>query len=124
MSAVGSVVWVEDEASIDAVTALSGSGPAYVFLFIEALQEAAAALGIAPAEARRLAIETVTGAARLEKQSPENASVLRERVTSKGGTTEAALRVMGVRGVKAGRVAGVLAANARGAELGARLGGE
>ena len=124
MSAVGSVVWVEDEARIDAVTALSGSGPAYVFLFIEALQEAAAALGIAPAEARRLAIETVTGAARLADQSPEPASVLRERVTSKGGTTEAALRVMGERGVKAGIVAGVLAANARGAELGALLGGE
>ena len=122
MAAVGSVVWVDDEARIDAVTALSGSGPAYVFLFIEALQQAAADLGIAPEEGRRLAVETVLGAARLAAQSSEPASVLRERVTSKGGTTEAALRVMAERGVKDGIVAGVMAANARGSELGAQLG--
>ena len=122
MAAVGSVVWVDDEARIDAVTALSGSGPAYVFLFIEALQQAAADLGIAPEEGRRLAVETVLGAARLAAQSSEPASVLRERVTSKGGTTEAALRVMAERGVKDGIVAGVMAANARGSELGIQLG--
>ena len=122
MAAVGSVVWVDDEARIDAVTALSGSGPAYVFLFIEALQQAAADLGIAAEEGRRLAVETVLGAARLAAQSSEPASVLRERVTSKGGTTEAALRVMAERGVKDGIVAGVMAANARGSELGIQLG--
>ena len=122
MAAVGSVVWVDDEARIDAVTALSGSGPAYVFLFIEALQQAAADLGIAAEEGRHLAVETVLGAARLAAQSSEPASVLRERVTSKGGTTEAALRVMAERGVKDGIVAGVMAANARGSELGIQLG--
>ena len=124
MAAVGSVVWVADEARIDAVTALSGSGPAYVFLFIEALQQAAGELGIAPDEARRLSIDTVLGAARLAAQSTESAAILRERVTSKGGTTEAALAVMRERGVKDGIVAGVLAANARSAELGILLGKE
>ena len=122
LGAVGSTVWADDEAQMDAVTAISGSGPAYVFLFIEALQQAAADLGIAPEEGRRLAVETVLGAARLAAQSSEPASVLRERVTSKGGTTEAALRVMAERGVKDGIVAGVMAANARGSELGAQLG--
>ena len=124
LAAVGSVVWVDAEERIDAVTALSGSGPAYVFLFIEAMQQAAAELGIAPEEGRRLAVDTVLGAARLAAQSSEPASVLRERVTSKGGTTEAALGVMAERGVKDGIVAGVMAANARGAELGALLGKE
>lgn len=122
LKAVGTTVWIDDEGKMDGVTALSGSGPAYVFLFIEALQQAAADLGIAPEEGRRLAVETVLGAARLAAQSSEPASVLRERVTSKGGTTEAALRVMAERGVKDGIVAGVMAANARGSELGAQLG--
>ena len=122
LQAVGSIVWVNDEAQIDAVTALSGSGPAYVFLFIEALQQAAAELGFTPKQARQLSIETVLGAARLAEQSEEPASVLRERVTSKGGTTEAALRVMTEHGLKEGGVAGVLAAHARGGGLGGLLG--
>jgi len=107
---------------MDGVTALSGSGPAYVFLFIEALQQAAADLGFTPEQGRQLAIETVQGAAALAAQSPEPASVLRERVTSKGGTTEAALRTMADKGVKEGIVAGVKAAEARGRELGKLLG--
>ena len=122
LQAVGSTVWVNDEAQIDAVTAISGSGPAYVFLFIEALQQAAAELGFSPKQARLLSIETMLGAAKLAAQSDEPASVLRERVTSKGGTTEAALRVMAERCVKDGIVAGALAANARGTELGLLLG--
>ncbi len=122
LQAVGTTVWIDDEAQMDAVTAVSGSGPAYVFLFIEALQQAGEKLGFTPGQARQLAIETTLGAAKLAAQSPEPASVLRERVTSKGGTTEAALRTMGERGVLAGIVAGVEAANARGRELGELLG--
>ncbi|MBS1140821.1 MAG: pyrroline-5-carboxylate reductase [Proteobacteria bacterium] len=122
LKAVGTTVWIEDEAKIDGVTAISGSGPAYVFLFIEALQQAAADLGLTPEQGRQLAIETVQGAAALAAQSTEPASVLRERVTSKGGTTAAALQVMAERGVKEGIVAGCLAAEARGRELGKILG--
>jgi len=122
LQAVGSTLWIADEAQMDAVTAVSGSGPAYAFLFIEALQQAAAELGFTPEQARQLSIETALGAARLAAQSSEPASVLRERVTSKGGTTEAALRTMAERGVKDGIVAGILAADARGRELGELLG--
>lgn len=122
LQAVGNTLWIADESQMDAVTAVSGSGPAYVFLFIEALQQAARELGLTPAQARQLSIETVLGAAKLAAQSDEAASVLRERVTSKGGTTEAALRRMDERGVKDGVIAGVLAASARGRELGELLG--
>lgn len=122
LAAVGSTVWIDDEVRMDGVTALSGSGPAYVFLFIEALQQAAADLGFTPEQGRQLAIETVQGAAALAAQASEPASVLRERVTSKGGTTEAALRTMEEAGVKEGIVAGVKAAEARGRELGKLLG--
>jgi pyrroline-5-carboxylate reductase len=122
MHAVGSTVWVGDEAQIDAVTAVSGSGPAYVFLFIEALQQAAAELGFSSKQARQLSIETVLGAARLASMSEEPAGTLRERVTSKGGTTEAALYTMTKRGFKEAVIAGVKAAKERGAELGEVLG--
>ena len=122
LSAVGSTVWITDEDKMDGVTALSGSGPAYVFLFIEALQQAAADLGFSAEQGRQLAIETVQGAAALAAQSSEPASVLRERVTSKGGTTEAALNTMAENGVKEGIIAGVKAAEARGRELGKLLG--
>ena len=122
LNAVGSTVWVNLESQIDAVTAISGSGPAYVFLFIEDMQQAAMELGFTPKQARQLSIETTLGAARLAAQSEEPASILRERVTSKGGTTEAALRAMTECKVKEGIVAGAMAANARGAELGELLG--
>ncbi len=124
LEAVGSAVWFADESQMDAVTAVSGSGPAYVFLFIEALQQAGKDLGFDDEQARRLAIETVLGAAQLAAQSPDPASVLRERVTSKGGTTAAALAVMETAGVKAGIIAGVKAAEARGVELGQQLGAD
>jgi len=122
LQAVGSTLWVPDEAHIDAVTAISGSGPAYVFLFIEALEQAAADLGFTTRQSRQLAIETVLGAAKLAAHSDEPASVLRERVTSKAGTTEAALRIMGERGVKEGIVAGAMAAYTRSGEMGELLG--
>ncbi len=122
LRSVGTTVWIADEARMDAVTAVSGSGPAYVFLFIEALEQAAAELGLAPDQGRQLAIGTVQGAAALAAQSAEPASVLRERVTSKGGTTEAALAVMSEEGVREGIVSGVKAAEARGQELGRLLG--
>lgn len=124
LKAVGSTVWIENEARMDAVTAISGSGPAYVFLFIEALQQAAAEFGFTPEQGRQLAIETVQGAAALAAQSSEPASLLRERVTSKGGTTEAALKMMAEKGVKDGIVAGCHAAEARGKELGKLLGAD
>lgn len=122
LQAVGSTLWIAEETQMDAVTAVSGSGPAYAFLFIEALQQAAAELGFTPEQARQLSIETALGAAKLAAQSDEPASVLRERVTSKGGTTEAALRTMAAHRVKEGIVAGILAAEARGRELGEILG--
>ena len=122
LQAVGSTLWVAEEAQVDAVTAISGSGPAYVFLFIEALQQAAIALNLTAAQARQLSIETVLGAAKLAVQSDEAAAILRERVTSKGGTTEAALRTMDELGVREGFIAGVLAANTRSRELGELLG--
>jgi pyrroline-5-carboxylate reductase len=122
LQTAGATLWVEDEAQMDAVTAVSGSGPAYVFMFMEALQEASLQLGFTPEQARQLAVDTVLGSAKLAAASDEPASVLRERVTSKGGTTEAALRTMDAQGVKAGIIAGVMAAQARGKELGDLLG--
>jgi pyrroline-5-carboxylate reductase len=122
LQAAGETLWVDSEEQMDAITAVSGSGPAYVFLFIEALQQGAVELGFSDDQARRLAISTVLGSARLAAQSDEPAAVLRERVTSKGGTTEAALRVMAERNVKAGVMAGMHAAEQRGRELGLLLG--
>lgn len=93
LGAVGEVVWVADDAAIDAVTALSGSGPAYVFLFLESLIAGGLAVGLTAEQARKLALGTFAGATRLAADSTEEPSVLRERVTSKGGTTAAALAV-------------------------------
>ena len=122
MKAVGSVVWVEREPLIDAVTAVSGSGPAYVFHFIEALEAGGRSLGFDAATARRLAIDTMLGSARLAAASDEPPGVLRERVTSKGGTTEAALASMAQSGVFEAIVRAIAAAEARGRELGDALG--
>lgn len=93
-SAAGATVWLENEADFDAVTAVSGSGPAYVFAFIEALAAAGAAAGLEPGLAARLARATVTGAAALAATDPAPAATLRERVTSPGGTTAAGLAVL------------------------------
>jgi pyrroline-5-carboxylate reductase len=122
LAAVGSTLWVEDEARIDAVTAISGSGPAYVFHFIEALEAAGRAFGFDEAAARQLAIDTTLGAARLASDSDEPPAVLRERVTSKGGTTAAALASLAASGWHDALIAAVKAAEARGRELGDELG--
>jgi pyrroline-5-carboxylate reductase len=122
LSAVGQSVWIEDEGQMDAVTAVSGSGPAYVFYFIEAIENAARELGFNEAQARQLTVETFIGAARLAEQSTETIATLRERVTSKGGTTAAALDAFTAGEAAAAIRAGVLAANARGKELGDILG--
>lgn len=122
LSAVGSVVWVDDEALIDAVTAVSGSGPAYVFYFIEAMVRGGEALGLSADQARALAIDTFTGAAALAAQSTESPATLRERVTSMGGTTEAALKSMNADAVGDAIMRALAAAAARGAELGDQLG--
>ncbi|NVE01044.1 pyrroline-5-carboxylate reductase [Massilia sp. BJB1822] len=124
MRAVGATVWVEKEELIDPVTAVSGSGPAYVFYFIEAMQEAAEELGLTAAQGRELALATFAGAAQLALQSDEPVSVLRERVTSKGGTTYAALSSMEQSGVKAAIGAAMHAAAARGKQLGEELGAQ
>lgn len=94
MEAVGEVAWTENEDDMDAVTAVSGSGPAYVFLLAECLAEAGIDAGLAPALAKRLARATVAGAGELLHRSPEPAEVLRKNVTSPGGTTAAALEVL------------------------------
>lgn len=122
MQAVGDTLWVEQEAMIDAVTAVSGSGPAYVFYFIEAMQEAAQQLGFDAVQARQLALATFQGAAQLAQQSDESVSILRERVTSKGGTTYAALCSMDSSAVKPAIHQAVLAAAQRGKELGDEFG--
>lgn len=122
LKAVGSTVWIDDEARMDAVTAVSGSGPAYVFYFIEAMEQAAIELGFAPESARQLVVETFIGASRLAEQSSESIATLRERVTSKGGTTAAALDVFNADGINAAIRRGVKAADARGRELGDILG--
>lgn len=122
LEAVGSVVWVESENHIDTVTAISGSGPAYVFRFIEALEAAGQAHGFDEATARLLAIETVLGAARLAQGADEGPAVLRERVTSKGGTTAAALASFETDRFMDVVARAVAAAEARGRELGEELG--
>ena len=92
MSSVGQCVWVENESDLDVVTAISGSGPAYFFLFIESLTDAAIALGMNGESARKLALQTALGASRLASLSREDAVTLRKNVTSPGGTTEQAIK--------------------------------
>jgi pyrroline-5-carboxylate reductase len=113
---------VDDEALLDPVTALSGSGPAYVFYFLEAMQRAAGEMGLPRETGNMLAIETMRGAAELAARSTEPAAVLRERVTSKGGTTEQALASMNADHVQDAIVRAIHAANRRARELGDELG--
>lgn len=122
LRAVGQTVWLDDEALIDPVTAVSGSGPAYVFYFIEAMQQAAQELGLTAEQGTQLAIATFIGASQLAADSTEPVSVLRERVTSKGGTTYAALTSMEASGVKQAIVKALHAASARGKEMGDEFG--
>jgi pyrroline-5-carboxylate reductase len=120
--AVGQCLWVDDDARMDAVTALSGSGPAYVFYMIEAMEKAGVQLGLTASQGRQLAVQTFRGAAALAAQSSEPVSLLRERVTSKGGTTYAALTVLEQQGVGDSFIRAMAAAAARGTEMGEEFG--
>lgn len=122
LEAVGSVVWVNSEAQIDAVTAISGSGPAYVFLFIEALEQAAVDLGLAPETAHQLTLHTFLGAAALAIRDKSSPAELRERVTSKGGTTERGLLALEEGGVKYAIGLAARAAAERAQEMGELFG--
>jgi len=122
LGAVGTTVWVDREELLDAITAVSGSGPAYVFYFIEALEQAARELGLPADTARRLAMETFSGAARLALSSSDPVATLRERVTSKAGTTERALKTMEADRVKEAIIRAVHGAAERSRELGEELG--
>ncbi len=124
LAAVGETLWLEGEAMLDAVTAISGSGPAYVFYFIEALQQAARELGFNAEEARRLSLATFLGASKLAASSDEDAGVLRARVTSKNGTTERALLSMAGANVAAHIVQAAKAAAERAREMGDELGSQ
>lgn len=119
LSAVGAVLWFDAESDLDAVTAVSGSGPAYVFYAIEALEEAARSLGLAQGAARSLALWTFVGAAKLAVERGEDPARLRAQVTSKGGTTERALEVLEGAEVKRIFIEAVRAACERSRELGA-----
>ena len=119
MAAVGDTAWLKDEGLMDAVTAVSGSGPAYVFHLIECLAQAAEDVGLAPNLASRLALQTVSGSGELARLSDDEAAQLRINVTSPGGTTQAALEVlMGDDGLQTLMTAAVRAAETRGRELG------
>jgi pyrroline-5-carboxylate reductase len=122
LAAVGSVLWCPHEEMLDAVTAISGSGPAYVFYFIEAVQKAGLELGLDPAQARQLTIETFLGAVKLASQSGEDASVLRARVTSPGGTTERAIRSLETDEVQNAIVRAIHLSHQRSHELGDEFG--
>lgn len=120
--AVGQTVWVNEEKLMDAVTAVSGSGPAYVFAFLEALQSSGEKLGLDAGTARQLAYATLEGATQLAHNSEEHAGVLRERVTSKGGTTAAALETLKQLDWHATLEKAVKSANQRSNEMGDELG--
>ena len=118
LEAVGEVIWVAREDMLDAVTGISGSGPAYAFYFLEGLEDAARELGFGDADARKLAYATFAGAIKLAQASDLAPATLRAQVTSKGGTTERAVSVLDEHAVKAKFVAAVKAAAARAKELG------
>ncbi len=122
LAPTGQTLWVDREVDLDAVTALSGSGPAYVFYVIEAMMAAATEMGLSPAQGRRLALATLDGATELAARSDESPALLRERVTSKGGTTQAALQSLQADGVAPAFVKALKAAQRRAAELGDEFG--
>jgi pyrroline-5-carboxylate reductase len=118
LAPTGGVLWVAHEADLDAVTALSGSGPAYVFYFLEAMMQAAVEMGLSPEQGRALGQATFAGAAALAMRSDLSPAALREQVTSKGGTTHAAITSLDADGVKTRFVKALHAARARAEELG------
>ena len=118
----GALVWVDAEDKLDAVTALSGSGPAYVFLFMEAMTQAGVDMGLTAEQAYQLSVATFQGASELAARSDEPASTLRERVTSKGGTTYAAITHMQATGIPEHFIAALRKAETRAQELAAEFG--
>jgi pyrroline-5-carboxylate reductase len=118
----GQYLWVQQESLLDAVTALSGSGPAYVFFFLEAMTEAGVGMGLSAEQAYQLAVATFSGASSLAAASNESPEVLRQRVTSKGGTTYAAISAMEAAGIKPAFVSAMQAAEQRARELGYEFG--
>lgn len=122
LAAVGEVIWVDEERLLDPVTAVSGSGPAYVFWFIEQLAAAGEKLGLEKEKALKLALHAVLGAAKLAAASDKTPGELKEQVTSKGGTTEAALKVFDEQRLAEGFMKALEAASRRGEELGDVLG--
>lgn len=123
VASMGDFLWLDTESKLDAVTAISGSGPAYVFYFLEAMTEAAIALGLSPEQGRQLAIATFSGASELALRSDEPLETLRQRVTSKGGTTYAALMSMENDDIKQRFIRAMSAAEQRAQELGDEFGG-
>jgi pyrroline-5-carboxylate reductase len=121
LGALGATHWLADEGQMDAVTALSGTGPAYLFLLAEAMQAAGEAQGLAADTARALTVETLHGAARLLAESGEPPATLRERVTSPGGTTAAAMEVFAARGFQVVVAEAIAAAERRAGTLSAAL---
>jgi len=124
LEAAGEMLWVTSEDMLDAVTGVSGSGPAYLFYFLEGLEEAARDLGFSGADARKLAYATFAGAIKLAQASEFEPAILRVQVTSKGGTTERAIATLEEGAVKATFVRAVKAAAARAKELGDALGAD
>lgn len=122
LGAVGATLWFDKESDLDAVVAVSGSGPAYVFYAIEALENAAKDLGLPDGASRSLALWTFVGATKLAIERGEDPAQLRAQVTSKGGTTEAALKVLEAAGVKQHFIDAVRAARDRSVEMGDALG--
>jgi pyrroline-5-carboxylate reductase len=122
LSAVGATLWLTEEQHMDAVTAVSGSGPAYFFLLIEMLEDAGVQLGLPRVTSRKLAIETAYGSGLMAHEAAETPAVLREQVTSKAGTTEAALKHLESRGVRAAFNEAIAAAAQRSAELAEEFG--
>ncbi|MEX8518978.1 MAG: pyrroline-5-carboxylate reductase [Leptothrix sp. (in: b-proteobacteria)] len=123
LAPTGTTLWVPQESDLDAVTALSGSGPAYVFYFIEAMVAAAERMGLSAEQGKQLALATFSGATELARRSTDSPAVLRERVTSKGGTTYAALTALNAAGVQDAFIAAMQAAQQRARELGDEFGG-
>jgi len=122
LATTGQTLWVAQEADLDAVTAMSGSGPAYMFFVVEAMMQAATEMGLSEEQGRTLALATMAGAAELAHRSPLHPSVLREQVTSKGGTTHAAISSLQAAGVKEAFVQALKAAQRRARELGDEFG--
>jgi pyrroline-5-carboxylate reductase len=122
LAPTGETLWMAQESDLDAVTALSGSGPAYVFFFLEAMMQAATDMGLDAEQGRRLALATFKGATSLARASDETPQTLRSRVTSKGGTTYAAIGAMEAAGVRPAIVQALRAAQARAKELGEEFG--